>query len=67
VGRREFIPDTSSSSALPWGQELLVIVWKARMICHVRLQATITEISSYMIFQSYWQVYHWQSEHECCT
>jgi hypothetical protein len=20
-----------------------------------------------MIFQSYWQVYHWQSEHECCT
>jgi hypothetical protein len=49
------------------GQCLLVIVWKARMFCHIGLQATTTdfEISSYMICQSYWKLYHWQSEHEC--
>jgi hypothetical protein len=27
----------------------------------------ITEISSYMILQSYWNIYHWQSERKCGT
>jgi hypothetical protein len=35
------------------------------MSCHIGLQATTTEISSYMIYQSYWKMYPWQSEHEC--
>jgi hypothetical protein len=40
-----------------------------RPACFVNngLQATITEISSYMICQSYWKMYHWQSEPECGT
>jgi hypothetical protein len=37
------------------------------MFCHISLQATTTEISSYMICQSYLKMYHWQSEHECGT
>jgi hypothetical protein len=37
------------------------------MFCHIGLQATTTEISSYMICQSYQKMYHWQSEHECGT
>jgi hypothetical protein len=37
------------------------------LVDHIGLQATITDISSYMICQSYWKVYHWQSEHECRT
>jgi hypothetical protein len=37
------------------------------MFCRIGLQATTTEISSYMIRQSYWKMYHWQSEHECGT
>jgi hypothetical protein len=41
--------------------------WEARMFCHIGLQATTNEISSYMICQRYWQMYHWQSEHECGT
>jgi hypothetical protein len=34
------------------------------MFCHIGLQATTIVISSYMISQSYWKMYHWQSEHE---
>jgi hypothetical protein len=34
------------------GQGLLVIVWQARMFCHIDLQTITTEISSYMICQS---------------
>jgi hypothetical protein len=34
------------------------------MFRHIGLQVTTTEISSYMICQSYWKMYHWQSEHE---
>jgi hypothetical protein len=34
------------------GQGLLVIVWQARMFCHIGLQTTTTEIFSYMICQS---------------
>jgi hypothetical protein len=37
------------------------------MFCHIGLQATAIEISSYMIGQSYGKMYHWQSEHECGT
>jgi hypothetical protein len=37
------------------------------MFCSISLQATTTKISSYMICQSYWKMYHWQSEHECGT
>jgi hypothetical protein len=37
------------------------------MFRHTGLQATTTEISSHMIWQSYWKMYHWQSEHECGT
>jgi hypothetical protein len=32
-----------------------------RMFCLIDLQATTTEISSYMICQSYWKMYRWQS------
>jgi hypothetical protein len=32
------------------------------MFCHIGLQATTC-----MICQSYWKIYHWQSEHECGT
>jgi hypothetical protein len=38
--------------------------WYARMFCHIGLQATNAEISSYMIWQSYWNLYHWQTEHK---
>jgi hypothetical protein len=31
------------------------------------MQATTAELSSYMICQSYWKLYHWQSEQECGT
>jgi hypothetical protein len=41
--------------------------WYGRMFYHIGLQATTTEISSYVICQSYWNMYHWQSEHECVT
>jgi hypothetical protein len=41
--------------------------WYTRMFCHVSLQATTTEISSYMIYQSYWKMCHWQSEHKYGT
>jgi hypothetical protein len=34
------------------------------MFYHIDLQATTTEISSHMISQSYWKMYHWQSDHE---
>jgi hypothetical protein len=44
-----------------------VTVWLTRMFCHIGLQATTTEISSFMICQSYWKMYHWQSEYECGT
>jgi hypothetical protein len=37
------------------------------MFCHIDSQATTTEIFSYMICQSCWKMYHWQSEHECGT
>jgi hypothetical protein len=37
------------------------------MFCHIGLQATTAEISSHMICQSYWKMYHWQSEPECGT
>jgi hypothetical protein len=37
------------------------------MFCHIGLQATATEIFFYMICQSYWKMYHWQSEYECGT
>jgi hypothetical protein len=46
---------------------LLLIVWKAHMFDHIGLQATTAGISSYMICQSYWKIYHWQSEHKCGT
>jgi hypothetical protein len=36
-------------------------------VCHIGLQATTTEISSYMNCHSYRKMYHWQSEHECGT
>jgi hypothetical protein len=32
------------------------------LIFNVSLQATTTNISSYMICQSYWKMYHWLSE-----
>jgi hypothetical protein len=35
------------------------------MFCDIGLQATTIEISSYMICQSYWKMYHWQSEYKC--
>jgi hypothetical protein len=35
------------------------------MFCNIGLQATTTEIPSYMICQSYWKMYHWQAEHKC--
>jgi hypothetical protein len=41
--------------------------WKVRMFDHIGLEATTTEIPSYMIWQSYWKMYHWQSQHECGT
>jgi hypothetical protein len=56
-----------SSSPLMCGQELLVIAWLARMFCHFSLHATTTEISPYMISESYWKMHHRQSEHECDT
>jgi hypothetical protein len=31
------------------------------MYCHIDLQATTTEIRSYIICQSYWKMYHSQS------
>jgi hypothetical protein len=37
------------------------------MLCHLGLQAATAEIPSYMIDQSYWKMYHLQSEHECGT
>jgi hypothetical protein len=37
------------------------------MSCHIGSHATTTAISSYMIYQSYWKMHHWQSEHECGT
>jgi hypothetical protein len=37
------------------------------MFCHIGLQATTTEISSYRISEIYWKLYHWQSEHESGT
>jgi hypothetical protein len=49
------------------GQGFLVIIWQVRMFCYIGLQATTTQISSYTICQSYWKMYHWQSEHECGT
>jgi hypothetical protein len=36
-------------------------------ILKLRLTATTTKISSYMIYQSYWNMYNWQSDHECGT
>jgi hypothetical protein len=35
--------------------------WYACMFCYIRLQATTTEITSYMIRQSYSKMYHWQT------
>jgi hypothetical protein len=35
------------------------------MFCHIGLEATTNEISSYMICQSYWKMYHWQLKQEC--
>jgi hypothetical protein len=35
------------------------------MFYHIDLKALITDISSYMIWQRYWKIYLWQSEHEC--
>jgi hypothetical protein len=57
---KEYCVDTSSSSALLCGQELLLTVW-----CHIGLQATTTEISSYMIWQSYWKLYQAKSSAKC--
>jgi hypothetical protein len=37
------------------------------MFYHIGLQETATEIFPYMICQSYWKMYHWQSKHECGT
>jgi hypothetical protein len=48
-------------------QGLLVTVWWTRMLCHIGLHTTTTETSSHMICHSYWELYHWQSEHECGT
>jgi hypothetical protein len=48
-------------------QGLWVIVWKARMFCHMGIQANSTEISSHTICQSYWKLYHCQGEHKCGT
>jgi hypothetical protein len=41
--------------------------WWCLVGLHVLSQATTAESSSYMICQSYWKMYHWQSEHECGT
>jgi hypothetical protein len=41
---------------------MLLIISYADMFRHIGFQATTTENSSYMIYQSYWQ-----SEHECGT
>jgi hypothetical protein len=62
---KEYCVDINSSSALMCGQESLANVWQARMFCHLGLHTNITETSSYMIYQSYWKMCHWQSEHEC--
>jgi hypothetical protein len=37
------------------------------MFCHIGVQATTTETSSYMSCRSYWKMYHWQPEHEYGT
>jgi hypothetical protein len=37
------------------------------MFFHIGLQTTTAEISSYTISQSYWKMYHLQSEHEYGT
>jgi hypothetical protein len=46
---------------------MLLIIWYVDMFRHIGLQTTTTEVSSYMICQSYWRLYHWQSEQECGT
>jgi hypothetical protein len=46
---------------------VFVTVRQTRMSRLTGLQATTTEISCYMICQSYWKLYHWQAEHECGT
>jgi hypothetical protein len=38
-----------SSSALMYGQGLLMIIWRTCKFCHIGLQALTTEISSFMI------------------
>jgi hypothetical protein len=38
-----------------------------QFFCHIGLQATTTEILSYMICQSCWKMYHWESEQKCGT
>jgi hypothetical protein len=43
-----------------WAGIVLVIVWQACLYCHISLQATTTEVSSYRICQSYWKMYHRQ-------
>jgi hypothetical protein len=48
-------------------QGFLVIVFYARMFAHISLQAATAGISCCMICQSKWNVYHWQSDHECGT
>jgi hypothetical protein len=35
-----------------------VIIWYSGMFCHLSLKATTTEISSCMIYQSYWKMCH---------
>jgi hypothetical protein len=46
---------------------MLVTDWYAYMFCYIGLQATTTKISSYMVCQCYWKMYHWQSQHDCCA
>jgi hypothetical protein len=37
------------------------------MCCQIGSQTNTTDVASYVILQSYWNMYHWQSEHKCGT
>jgi hypothetical protein len=51
-------------SALQFFQQLLVTVWQSGTCRRIGVQKTTTDHSSCMVCQSYWNLYHWQSEHK---
>jgi hypothetical protein len=64
---KEYCVDTSSSSALVVWE---MIVGDCLVHLHVlphQLTGTTADIFSYIICQSCWKMYPWQSEHECGT